>query len=313
MKHIVPIITGPTASGKSSFALKLAHALGGEIINADSIQIYQDLKILSARPDPNKMEGITHHLYGTFSAEEECSVAKWCEQSIQCMQKLYTNNIQPILCGGTGLYLKGLIEGVAYVPEIPESVRVQSNALIENHGYEGLLADLEEKDPKIFQHHKVTDRQRMVRAWEVITATGQSILDWHLKGKKKFSNDYEYFVILILPPRDILKQQAEDRFNAMLDHGAIEEVKNLAAHNLDHRKSIAKAVGVKQIKAYLDGRLSLEEAREQSIIATRQYIKRQTTWFRHQLNPNVIIENPQDPLEFERVNRLFKKLHPSST
>lgn len=272
------IIAGPTASGKSWLAEELIHPLNGTLINADSMQVYKGLEMITAQPQLSKH----HHLYGVLTPNEQCSVAWWRDRAEEEIEAAHSQGKLPIIVGGTGLYIKALTEGLSSVPEIPEEIRQQVRDLCEVQGIEEVYAQLQEVDPEIATELKPQDKQRICRAYEVKLATGRSLLEWHEESIGPAP--YQFFTVLVLPPKPELDRRIEERFSEMLEEGAIEEVKTLK--ELNH-----KAIGVGEIQKYLAGEYTLDQAKEKSIIASRQLAKRQGTWFRNQLEADVIIDH----------------------
>lgn len=280
MKQKPIIICGPTASGKSDYALDLAGRCKGAIINGDSMQIYKDLPILTAQPSQSEQKKIPHNLYGILSGDDPCSVARWREMVLQEIDWCDKHNLRPIIVGGTGMYLSSLINGLTGIPEIEPEIRMQTRELYKKVGSEAFYNKLTEVDPEVASQLNQNDHQRLIRAYEVKVSTGISLGLWHEQSEKK---GFECEIKIIMRPRDILHQRAADRFDQMLKEGAIEEVKMFLQKGYDPNLPIMKALGVVELAKYIQGEWSRDVAREKAIIATRQYIKRQLTWFRHQL------------------------------
>ncbi|HVJ55026.1 MAG TPA: tRNA (adenosine(37)-N6)-dimethylallyltransferase MiaA [Aliidongia sp.] len=284
MSKRIIVIAGPTASGKSTLALELAERLGGTVINADSMQIYRDLEILTARPDPAAVARAPHRLYGVLDGAELSSVASWIDlaRAEIAMAKL------PILCGGTGLYLRALLQGIAPVPPIPDPVRQAARALHAELGGEAFRAALGRIDPEAASRLNAGDSQRLVRAYEVVTATGRPLGDWQREAAAE--SDLDPLIFTLLPPREELYAAIDGRFAAMVRAGALDEVRALIARNLDPALPIMKALGVPELARHLAGAISLDAAIAEAQQASRRYAKRQYTWFRHQLPAAEIIE-----------------------
>lgn len=272
------IIAGPTASGKSWLAEELAKKLDGMIINGDSMQVYKGLEVITAQPQHEDH----HRLYGVMSPNEQCSVAWWRNRAIEEIEFARSQGKLPIIVGGTGLYLKALTEGLSNVPEIPEKIRQHVRDLCGEHGVEEVYEKLQEVDPDVSSKLKPQDKQRISRAYEVKLATGRSLLEW--QEESIVPAPYQFFTIFVLPPKSELDQRITERFFHMVANGAIEEVQKL--EDISH-----KAIGVYEIQQYLSGQCSLEQAIEKSIIASRQLAKRQGTWFRNQMNADVVIDH----------------------
>jgi tRNA dimethylallyltransferase len=273
------IIGGPTASGKSDFAIDLAKRYKGEIINGDSMQLYSHLSVLTARP--SQTGGIPHHLYGVLKGNEISSVAWWYQEACRVIQEVTARGKTPIIVGGTGLYLRSLTHGLSPIPEISEVIRQGARHLAQTLSAEDFFAHVVQIDPKILGAIHPNDTQRLTRAYEVMQATGVSIRDCQGKAEKRLTLDYEYYVLL--PPRAVLYQRINDRFVQMIERGAVEEVKNLLAQHINPDSPILKAVGITEITQYLKGFISLEKAIELGQQATRHYAKRQITWFTRQV------------------------------
>ena len=276
------LIAGPTASGKSALALKLARDYGGAVINADAMQVYRELRILSARPDAAEEALAPHHLYGFVSSFEPFSVGKWLDAARDAIDDVRAKGLVPIVCGGTGLYFAALLNGLSPIPEIHASIRVEARQKLTELGNERFHAALAARDPVMGERLAPGDSQRLVRAWEVIEATGQSLAEWQmLKGEPVLTGDLLRYVLK--PNREWLVARIAKRFRTMIDEGALEEVRALRQGGLTDDLPAARALGVPSLMAHLEGRLSLDQAIEQAIIETRQYAKRQMTWFRHQM------------------------------
>ena len=281
------LIAGPTASGKSALALKLARDYGGAVINADAMQVYRELRVLSARPDAQEEAQAPHYLYGFVSVFEPFSVARWLDAAKEALADVRAKGLLPIVAGGTGLYFAALLQGLSPIPEIHASIRVESRQRLAEIGNERFHAELAARDPVMGARLSPGDSQRLVRAWEVLEATGQSLAEWQmLKGTPALTGDLARFVLK--PNRDWLVERIARRFRAMIEGGALEEVR--AFKNLSPDLSAARALGVPQLLAHLEGRVSLDQAVEQAIIETRRYAKRQMTWFRHQMPDWTVIE-----------------------
>lgn len=288
---LVLVIAGPTASGKSHLALDLAAARRGTVINADSMQVYRELRILTARPGTAEMERAPHRLYGILSAAEACSAARWRALTVAAIEEARGEGRLPILVGGTGLYLKALFEGLAEMPPIPSAVRDAARARHRKLGGEAFRAELARRDPDSAARLATGDTQRLIRAWEVLEATGRPLPVWQKAGTAK-KMGYTYRTILVMPPRDALYAACDARFDAMVAAGALDEVRALMALGLDPTLPAMKSLGVRELAQHLAGEWTLEQAAEKARQATRNYAKRQTTWFRHQLVPDLVLEGP---------------------
>ena len=277
------LIAGPTASGKSALALELAERLGGVIVNADSMQVYRDLRIITARPTPEDERRIPHQLYGFVDAAEDYSVGRWCRDVEIVVKEITAQGRMPILVGGTGLYFKALTSGLAAVPPIPADIRAGVRSRLQREGAPALHAALARLDPPTAHRLMVNDRSRIARALEVVLATGRPLSDWHKEGMPALINPDSAAKIFLTCERKELVRRIETRFAAMLGAGALEEVKRLAARKLDPLLPAMKAHGVPWLIRHLNGGISLEEAAAGAIMDTRRYTKRQVTWFRNQM------------------------------
>ncbi|MCB9959116.1 MAG: tRNA (adenosine(37)-N6)-dimethylallyltransferase MiaA [Rhodospirillaceae bacterium] len=276
----VVVVAGPTASGKSALAADLAEDLGGVVINADSMQVYRDLAILTARPDAAAEARAPHRLYGVIDGAEACSAARWRQLALVEIAEAQAAGLVPIVVGGTGLYLRALTGGLAPVPEIPAPVRAAALAMIEAEGLAALRADLVRRDPVMAQRLRPRDRQRLIRAWEVVTATGRSLAQW--QADPTLPGPAASWVI-VLPERADLYAACNARLLAMVAAGALEEVRRLVARGLDPGLPVMKALGVPEFIAHLHGEMALQAAVAAAQQATRRYAKRQTTWLRTQV------------------------------
>jgi tRNA dimethylallyltransferase len=274
------IVAGPTASGKSALALALAEALRGTIINADSMQIYRDLAVLTARPGAGELARAPHRLYGVIDAAEACSAGRWRDLALAEIAAARGEDRLPILAGGTGLYLRALLDGLAPVPPVPPEIRAAARALHAELGGPAFRTALAVLDPDAAGRLAAGDTQRLIRAYEVAKATGKTLASWR-RGQS--APDFRAAAILLLPPREVLYQACDARFLAMMRHDAETEVRALLARQLDLALPAMKAVGVPELAQLIAGRLPREAAIAAAQQATRRYAKRQYTWFRHQL------------------------------
>ncbi|MFS2327031.1 tRNA (adenosine(37)-N6)-dimethylallyltransferase MiaA [Brucella sp. H1_1004] len=278
------LIAGPTASGKSALALHLAKKTGGFIVNTDSMQVYGVLDLLSARPQLDELREAEHYLYGHVAPSVSYSTGKWFADVEALLSRSDLKGRTPIFVGGTGLYFRALLGGLSQMPEVPADVRDYWRNKISEEGAEALHIMLAERDPEIAITLRPTDSQRIVRALEVFEATGKSLLHWQKNTGTALVDDASANKIILLPDRQWLGERIAQRFNLMWDHGALEEVRALIALDLDPALPALKAIGVREISAFFSGEMTREEAIELSVIATRQYAKRQSTWFRNQLD-----------------------------
>jgi tRNA dimethylallyltransferase len=289
----VLVIAGPTASGKSALAIELADAFGGTIVNADSLQVYHDLRVLTARPDAAAEQRAVHRLYGFLDAGERGSVADWRSLALAEIAAVTAAGRLPILVGGTGLYIRAIEKGLAPVPEIPEELRREASELYLVLGGAVFRERLGQLDPCGAVRLAPGDRQRLVRAYEVVRATGVPLTTWQRRPHSP--SPYRFAMILLAPPRDRLYAVCETRFAGMMAAGALAEAEALAARDLDPDLPAMKAVGLPELLRHLRGEIALADAIAAAQRATRQYAKRQMTWFRHQIAPDL------------KLNELFSK------
>lgn len=284
-KHVgkAVLIAGPTASGKSALALELALNADGIVINADSMQVYRDLRVITARPTPDEEARVPHRLYGHVDAAVNFSAGAWVADAAKALEEAQAEGRLPIFIGGTGLYFKALTAGLSVVPPIPAEIRENVRARLERNGVEALHAELARRDPRAAERLNLRDRTRIARALEVIEATGRSLLDWHHEGQPPLLPKDSFRAVFLAPGRDELYARIDARFDAMLGAGALTEVEQLAARGLDPLLPAMKAHGVPALIRHLRGELSLEQAAIIGRADTRHYAKRQFTWFRHQL------------------------------
>jgi tRNA dimethylallyltransferase len=277
------LIAGPTASGKSALALELAQKAGGVVINADSMQVYRDLRIITARPTRDEEAQVPHRLYGHVDAAVNFSAGAWLADAAVALAEARAQGRLPIFIGGTGLYFKTLTSGLSTVPPIPPEVRDSVRRRLECNGVEALHGELARCDPAAAGRLNVRDRTRIARALEVIEATGRSLLDWHREGQPPLLPKDSFNAVFLAPEREELYARIDARFDAMLGAGALAEVERLAARDLDPLLPAMKAHGVPTLIRHLRDEISLDEAAAVGCANTRHYAKRQFTWFRHQL------------------------------
>jgi tRNA dimethylallyltransferase len=282
-KHDAILIAGPTASGKSALALALAEELSGTIVNADSMQVYRDLRVITARPTPDEERRVPHRLYGHVDAAENYSVGRWLADARAALDEARDAGRVPILVGGTGLYFKALTQGLSAVPPIPAEIRAAVRARLEAQGAQALHAELARRDPAAAATLKPGDRTRIARATEVIEATGRSLSQWHRDGLPPVLDASRAVTLFLDVPRDALRARIAARFDAMLAGGALEEVRALGRRKLDPLLPAMKAHGVPWLLRHLAGEITLDAAAEGGKADTRRYTKRQVTWVRHQL------------------------------
>lgn len=285
-KHKVTIIAGPTASGKSAFALEVAKDQDIVIINADSMQVYDAVQILTAQPSMQEQAEAPHRLYSILPPEQICTVTKWRELALKEIYKTIETGAHPVLVGGTGFYMKGLCEGLSSMPDIDEEVHLAVLKQGEDD-LATLYAELQEKDPILVEKLAPNDKQRICRAVEVFRATGKPLSWWQEQPLTGAPEDLDFSFIIIRPDRAWLHQRINQRVHDMLEMGAMEEIKHLVSLSdqgkISEHQGVVKAHGFRPFRDYLKGRKTLDEAIEQTQTETRQYAKRQDTWFRHQI------------------------------
>lgn len=286
----VVIIAGPTASGKSALAAEAAAAFGGAVVNADSMQVYRGLEVLTAAPGDAERKMAPHRLFGVLEPDDICSAGRWLALVRDEIAELRSHGLVPFVTGGTGLYLKVLRDGLAEVPEVPEALRTDVARQYDEIGGEAFLAELAAVDAPAADRLPPADRQRLVRAMSVWRATGQSLSDWQQRAPTMSGVAGRYATILLDPPRAALQAAIDRRFEAMVAAGALDEVRALAARVEGDRPPAVRAVGVPELRAHVDGDLPLADAMERAKQATRQLAKRQATWFRHQIDADLRLE-----------------------
>ena len=279
----VILIAGPTASGKSALALELAAKLGGVIINADSMQVYRDLRIITARPTPDEERRVPHRLYGHVDAAENYSVGRWFGEAAAALAGTFGQGRPAIMTGGTGLYFSTLTRGIAAVPPVPAEIRRVVRNRLTTEGVAALHQELSKRDPATAARLKPGDRARITRALEVVLATGRSLAQWHEDNMPARLDLAAAAKVFLMPNRDELGLRIDARFDAMMSAGALEEVRAFAARNLDPNLPAMKAHGVPWLIRHLKGEIAMAEAVAQAKRDTRRYTKRQATWFRNQL------------------------------
>ncbi len=303
MKDVI-LIGGPTASGKSKIAIEVAQKLSKtvsvDIINADSIQVYDELKILSSQPSDFQKNLFSHKLYGFYSSKESCSVWIWKEYAEKSIKSSWENGRLPILVGGTGLYLKSLVEGLIEIPRIKEQVKLEAKTITQKYGLKKLYEDLIEKDPSAGANLNYNDNYRVTRAWEVLASTGKSINYWQT-FRDNLSIKAKWHGFSILPERAILYENINQRFLNMIDSGVIDEVKEFMNKNQDVSLPCAKAVGFRQLCDFINKVHTLEESIELAQQTTRRLAKRQYTWFRNQMSGFAILDDEID----SNINKIF--------
>lgn len=294
MTGLIQLIAGPTASGKSALALRLARETGGEIVNADALQLYADLRWLSARPSPQEEAQAPHHLFGIADGADGWSVGRWLRAALAVLEDIAGRGRPAIVVGGTGLYFKALTEGLADIPVIPEAVRTETAAAFDREGEAVFRERLARVDPAAAARIAPSDRMRLVRAMEVFAATRRSLTDWRAATRPALPAG-AWRSVVIEPPREALYARCDARLATMVEAGALEEVAALVARRLDPNLPVMKAVGVREFAAHLAGETSLAEALDAARQETRRYAKRQLTWLRNQTPdwPRVTATDPE--------------------
>lgn len=308
MTRQILLIAGPTASGKSALALRAARAQGGEIVNADALQLYADLRVLSARPSEEDQGGVPHHLFGVADGADGWSVGRWLRAASPLLADILARGRTPIVVGGTGLYFKALTEGLADVPPTPAAVRQSVAAMYDALGEDRFRALLASADPDAARRIEAGDRMRLSRAMEVLEATGRPLSAWQADTAPALEPD-AWRAVVILPDRAELYARCEARFDAMLAAGALDEVRSLLGKGLDPNLPVMKAVGVRELERHLAGELTLKAAADLARQETRRYAKRQLTWLRNQTPDWPRITD----LEPEAAWRQFLALNPALT
>jgi tRNA dimethylallyltransferase len=286
----VLLVMGPTASGKSALALAVARAFSGTVINADSMQVYDVLRVLTARPDARDLDAVPHRLYGVRDPALTGSVAEWRAAAMAEIDAAHAAGRLPVMTGGTGLYFRALTDGLVEMPDIPAPVRTGARAKLAELGAPGLHAELARRDPVMAARLAPGDSQRVLRAWEVLAATGRSLADWQDAPDSGPPPGWRFASILLAPDRARLYADIDARFAAMFETGALAEVARLRARRVPRDTPAMKALGVPDLLAYLEGATGRAAAIAAGAQATRRYAKRQTTWFRHQIVADLVIE-----------------------
>lgn len=290
----VRIIAGPTASGKSALALEIAADNNGIIINADSLQIYDALPVLTAQPSSTDKFNIPHRLYALLPPDQQCSAMSWRQMALTEIRAALNENKTPIIVGGTGFYIKALTEGLSPIPDVPDEIRLLSEDILDRIGIKAFYETLQEKDPETAAKLDPQNRQRLVRAWEVLAHTGKGLAYWHTLPRVEADADLIFDVTLVMPLRGSLYERCDARFLQMIEAGAVDEVRNfddlMMAGKIPVDSPATKALGFKALQDHVRGEMPLETAIMLGQTETRHYAKRQSTWFRHQIrnSENVI-------------------------
>ncbi len=296
----VILLAGPTASGKSKLAIKLAQYFNGEIINADSMQIYKEVSILTSKPDSQDTKIIRHHLYGFNSVKKKFSTGHWLKMVIEKIEEQWNNGKTPIVVGGAGLYFKALTDGLVKIPDIPNNIRTKVRTLHKKIGPKKFFVKLIKLDPLAKRFVLPSDTQRSMRAYEVKKFTNKSLFEFTKETKSNFNNNV-FKKLFINISRDLLNKKIDTRVEKMFNDGAIDEVKKFYKMKIDKELSPNKIIGIKEIKDYLEGKITLIKAKELIMQKTRQYAKRQFTWARGHMKS-------WRKIYFSNINDLFKKI-----
>jgi len=297
------LISGPTASGKSNFAVRIAKKINGEIINADSMQVYKKLKILTARPNKKEQKNIKHHLYGTINLNKKFSTGQWLKIAIKKIKNIQKRKKVPILVGGTGLYFQSLINGLVKIPEIPLKFRNKIRLMQKKDGQKKFYKKLLKIDPNIKNKFDQNDTHRSIRAFEIKSFTKVSMYDWLEKTKSEF-NDSDFLKLYIDFKRDNLIKKISLRIINMIEQGAVKEVKKFLKLKIKKNHSVNKVIGIDELTQYLNKKITLDQTKELILIKTRQYAKRQATWARTRM----ISWKKINPI---KINNYIKKLNKS--
>lgn len=297
----IVMVAGPTASGKSALALALAEQAGGTVINADSMQVYGDLRVITARPTPAEEARAPHRLYGHVDAAENYSVGRWCVDVGAALGAAQRAGRLPILVGGTGLYFHTLTTGLAPIPDVPDDVRRHWRARAEDLGPAGLHAALAARDPLTASRLRPSDPQRLVRALEVLDATGIALSEWQGSERKPVVDPTDAIRLVVAPDRAVLYSRIDARFEQMLAEGALDEVASLARRALDPALPIMRALGARPLMSYMAGEISREQATARIQTDSRRYAKRQLTWARHRMTDWTWLSTPEQALDHEET------------
>jgi tRNA dimethylallyltransferase len=295
------LIAGPTASGKSALALKLAERHNGCVVNADSAQVYRDLRLLSARPSVDEERRAPHLLYGYRDGAEPCSAADWAADARNAIRRVHAEGRLPILAGGTGLYLRTLLEGIAPVPPIDPAIRAEVRGLAVAEAHRALLAE----DRDAAERLRPSDTARVARALEVIRSTGRPLSQWQREKEGGIGSEVQVIPIILLPPREWLYERCDRRFEQMMGDEGLEEIRTLLERQLDPSLPVMRAIGVAEMAAFFSGRLSRSECVAAGQTATRQYAKRQYTWFSRQ--PPAEWQRCTEPLAGAAIEQLLER------
>jgi tRNA dimethylallyltransferase len=289
MEKTIHIIAGPTASGKSALAMERAIKINGAVVNCDSKQIYDGLPILTAQPSKDDFEKAPHHLYGTVHPNEVVSAGSWRDMTAPLIEKLLADGVTPIITGGNGLYIKTLMEGISPIPEVPAQIRLAAIEKQKQLGNPGFYEELQKRDPETAAKYHPMHTARLIHAWEILEATGKPLAHWQAIPKIAPPEDWVFDITLVMPDRDKLYANCNARFEQMLSAGAMDELnafdKKVEDGHVSGDAILIKTVGAAALRAWREGRISREDAINLAQTETRQYAKRQTTWFNNQVKP----------------------------
>ena len=297
----VVIIAGPTACGKTELALQVAEKFNGEIVNADSMQVYAELCILTARPDASELARAPHHLFGCLPASERCSAGRWLDMARTVLADIHARGRLPVVCGGTGLYLRALTEGLAPVPEVSDEIVAGISAHLDSVGGAAFKTELAAVDPEAAERLPASDRQRLVRAAAVFATTGRTLTDWQKEQSAGPGYAARYGTIVLMPPRDEMYAAIDRRFDQMMAAGALEEARSFAGLGLAADLPASRAVGVAELSHVLSGEWTLETAVDKAKTASRHLAKRQVTWFKRQIRTDLCIEEKFMERDCEKI------------
>lgn len=306
--NTVILVAGPTASGKSGLAMHIAEAVDGVVINGDSMQVYDELRIVTARPDAEDEARVPHRLYGCMSARQACSVGDWLDMVAPVIEGTWRAGQVPIVTGGTGMYLKSLVEGIATIPSVPEAIRSSVQAYYDEIGGEAFRNQLATVDPAAAGRLRPADRQRLTRALEVHRASGRALSEWLADGNAPVLGDTRFVTVVLEPPREDLYERIDRRFEQMVNQGALEEVRAFLALGLDPSLPASKAVGVRELGGFLSGDWSQEQAVSMAQQASRNYAKRQMTWFRNQIRKDFSLNAQYSERENEKIFSFIRQI-----
>lgn len=297
----VVIIAGPTASGKTGLALKVAEQFKGEVVNADSMQVYQELSVLTARPGADETARVPHHLFGCMSAAERCSAGKWLTMAQSAIKDIHQRGALPVVTGGTGLYLKALTQGLASVPQVPPEMIASITAHLEDIGGDAFKAELAAVDSETAARLPASDRQRLIRAAAVFAATGRTLTSWQQEQPEAPGYDARYLNIVLMPPREDMYAAIDARFDEMMSAGAMAEAEAFAKLGLPGDLPASRAVGVSELLRVIKGEWALEFAIEKAKTASRHLAKRQITWFKRQIHTDLLVSEKYSERNNEKI------------